>query len=105
MNCFAKAGFLPSYPDKMDLDEPPDGISAEEFHAFVDIDASLECRGILTDENICASVCQDTADPQPDSDDKINEDPSSAPNSTDVILALCTLRAFMEQHTADFSTL
>ena len=88
---------------QMDLDEPPDGLSAEEFHAFVDIDASLECHGILTDEDICASVRQDT-DPQPDSEEEISEDPSPAPKSRDVILALCTLRAFMEQHTADFST-
>ena len=34
MNCFAKAGFLPYCPDQMDLDEPPDGISAEEFHTL-----------------------------------------------------------------------
>ena len=104
INCFAKAGFLRSCPDQLDLDKPPDRISAEEFHALVDIDASLECHGILTDEDICASVCQDTADPQPDSEDEINKDPSPALKSRDVILALCTLRAFMEQHTADFST-
>ena len=35
---------------------------------------------------------------------EINEDPLPAPKSRDVILALCTLRTFMEQHTADFST-
>ena len=62
MNCLTKTGFLPSCPDQIDLDEPPDGISAEEFHALVDIDASLECHGIFTDENICASVCQNMAD-------------------------------------------
>ena len=39
------------------------------------------------------------------SEDEINKDPSPAPKSKDVILALCILRAFMEQHTADFSTL
>ena len=71
----------------------------------MDINASLECHGILTDEDICASVCRNTADPKPDSEDEINEDPSPAPKSRDVILALCTLRAFIEHHTADFSTL
>ena len=42
---------------------------------------------------------------KPNSEDEINEDPLPAPKSRDVILALCTLRNFMEQHTADFSTL
>ena len=111
VNCFAKAGFAtPSHSEDDDVDlamdelEPPDGISAEDFHVFVDIDSSLECHGVLTDENICASVCQDT-DSQPDSKDETGEDPLPVPpKSRDVILALCTLRAFMEQHTADFST-
>ena len=111
VNCFAKAGFaIPSHSEDDDVDlatdelEPPDGISAEDFHVFVDIDSSLECHGVLTDEDICASVRQDT-DSQPDSEDETGEDPLPVPpKSRDVILALCTLRAFMEQHTADFST-
>ena len=53
-------------PRQADLVDPPDGMSTEEFRAFVDIDDSLECHGILTDEDICSSVCQDTADTQPD---------------------------------------
>ena len=65
-----------------------------------------DCKrhGILIDEDISVSVCQDTVDPQPDSEDEINEDLSPASKSRHVILALCTLRGFMEQHTEDVST-
>ena len=103
INCFANAGFVPSCPDLVDPYEPPDGTSTEEFRAFVDIDDSLECHGILRDEDICSSVCQDTADTQPDSEDEINDDSLPVPiKSRDVMLALCTLR---EQHTVeDFSS-
>ena len=45
---------------------------------------------LLLDEDICASVHQDT-DSQPDSKDETSEDP--LPKSRDAILALCTLRA------------
>ena len=88
----------------MDELEPPDEILVEDFHEFVDIDSSLECHGVLTDEDICASVRQDT-DSQSDSEEETSEDPLPVPpKSRDVILALCTLRAFMEQHMSDFST-
>ena len=59
LNCFAKAGFATHFhPEDDDVDlamdelEPPDGISAEDFHVFVDIDSSLECHVVLTDEDI-----------------------------------------------------
>ena len=42
----------------------------EEFSGFVDIDSSLECHGVLSDEDICVSVQQDM-EPLPKSDEKI----------------------------------
>ena len=83
---------------------PPDGISTEDFDAFLDIDSSLECHGVLTDDEICASVvCQDT-DPQPGGEGGETEEPSPVPTGGEVIQALCTLRAYMEQHReTDFS--
>ena len=43
INCFAKVGFATSCPehdDQLGLDESPDEIAAEEFRAFMDINAS-----------------------------------------------------------------
>ena len=106
VNCFGKVGFILSgdeYNDQMEL-PPPDRISTEDFDAFVDIDSSLECHGVLTDDEICASVvCQDT-DPQPGGEGGETEEPSPVPTGGEVIQALCTLRAYMEQHReTDFS--
>ena len=55
VNCFAKAGFVvsPSY-DEEEVDQPPNGMT----QAFVDVGSSLECHGVLLDEEICSSVCQ-----------------------------------------------
>ena len=55
--------------DDPNIEEPPNGISSEDCNAFVDIDSSLECHGILTDEDICALVRQDT-DLQPESEEE-----------------------------------
>lgn len=57
VNCFGKAGFVLSCPEGDDqIEQPPDGMSVEELHALVEMDSSLECHGILRDEDICASV-------------------------------------------------
>lgn len=67
VNCFSKAGFVPSLPEDDNQDEQtPDGMS-------VDMNSSLECHGILTDDNICASVRQKT-NSEPDSDDKTSDE-------------------------------
>ena len=75
VNCFSKAGFITSSSENDDsTKQPPLGLSAEEFSGFLDIDSSLECHGVLSDEDICASVQQDT-EPLPESDEESAEDP------------------------------
>ena len=43
VNCFAKACFVPSCTEDDDqMEQPPNGMSVEEFHTFVEIDSSLQ---------------------------------------------------------------
>ena len=104
VNCFSKAGFITSSPENDDsMEQPPLGFTTEEFSAFIDMDSSLECHGILSDEDICASVQQGT-DPQPESDEEAGEDPLPPQKQRDAIQALCTVRAFIEQQGGDCNT-
>ena len=92
VNCFAKAGFIPVPPCEVEeTEQPPDGMTLHEFQAYVDVDSSVECHGELTDEEICASVHQ--SDPQPV--------PATKPR--EVLQAMSSVRAFMEQNGADLS--
>ena len=64
----------------------------------------MECHGILSDEDICASVQQGTG-PQPESDEEAGEDPLPPQKPRDAIQALCTVRVFIEQQEGDCNTL
>ena len=60
-NCqlLCKPGFVHSNScpeNDLTIKESSSGISSEDFNAFVDTDSSLECHGIVTDEDIYASV-------------------------------------------------
>ena len=104
VNCFSKAGFITSSSENDDsTEQPPLGLSAEEFSGFVDIDSSLECHGVLSDEDICASVQQDT-EPLPESDEESAEDLLPPQKPADAMQALSTLRAFIEQQGGDCNT-
>ena len=104
VNCFSKAGFITSSPENDDsMEQPPLGFTTEEFSAFIDMDSSLECHGILSDEDICASVQQGT-EPQPESDEEAGENPLPPQKPRDTIQALCTVRAFIEQQGGDCNT-
>ena len=51
VNCFAKDGIVVYPPDEEEeVEEPPTGLTLSEFQSFVEMDSSLECHGLLTDE-------------------------------------------------------
>ena len=104
VNCFSKAGFVTSSHENDDnVEQPPLGFSSDEFEAFVDMDSTLECHGVLTDEDICASV-QPGTEPQSDTEEEAGEDPLPQQKPRDVIQALRIVRAFIEQQGGDCNT-
>ena len=62
VNCFAKAGFVLSPEGEEEVDEPPAGLTRSKFYSFVDVDSSLECHGLLTDDKICSLVGEPVSD-------------------------------------------
>ncbi|KAI8487194.1 Tigger transposable element-derived protein 4 [Branchiostoma belcheri] len=57
-NCFRKAGLTAVQsddhtPQPADIVPTPEGMTEEEFTAFVDMDADVECTGDPTDEELC----------------------------------------------------
>ena len=52
------------------MEHTPNGITLGEF---VDLDSSLECHSLLTDEEICSSACQPESELQSQSDDEGEE--------------------------------
>ena len=107
INCFAKAGFAPSHLDEEEeVEQPPDGLTTEEFQTFVDMDSSIGCYGELTDEEISSSVLQSDSAVQPQSDDEEDESastPGPIPKSGEVLQAIRTMRVFLELNRTDLS--
>ena len=107
VNCFAKAGFVVSPPDEEEeVEEPPTGLTISEFQTFVDMDSSLECHGLLTDEEICSSISQPESEPKSRSGDEEEEEeegevgmttnPARMPKPAEVQQAMGTVRSFLE---------
>ena len=105
VNCFAKAGFVVSPPDEEEeVEEPPTGLTLNEFQTFVDMDSSLECHGLLTDEEICSSISHPESEPKSRSGDEEEEEgevgmttnPARMPKPAEVQQAMGTVRSFLE---------
>ena len=104
VNCFAKAGFVVSPPDEEEeVEEPPTGLTLNEFQTFVDMDSSLECHGLLTDEEICSSISQQESEPKSRSGDEEEEEEEGEvgmttrmPKPAEVQQAMGTVRSFLE---------
>ena len=107
INYFAKAGFVPSHLDEeVEVEQPPDGLTTEEFQTFVDMDSSIGCYGELTDEEICSSVLRSDSAVQPQSDDEEDESastPGPIPRSGEVLQAIRTIRVLLELNKTDLS--
>ena len=107
VNCFAKAGFVPSPPEEEEeVDEPPAGLTRSEFCSFVDMDSSLECHGLLTDEEICSLVEEPESQTQSGDEEEEGEmtTPARVPRSGEVLQAIGTLRAFLELNKSELTT-
>ena len=94
--CFAIAGFVVSPDEEEEVEEPPTG-----FQTFVDMDSSLECHGLLTDEEICSSISQPESEPKSRSGDKEGEvgmttNPARMLKPAEVLQAMGTVRSFLE---------
>ena len=101
-NCFAKAGFVPlTAATEEEIYDSPDGMTLSEFQAYVDMDQSLDCHGELTDEDICISLQQENEIEEHESDG--SDEPSAAPKPGDAVLAMQTVRCFMEKAGADLN--
>ena len=107
-NCFAKAGFVLSPPDEEEeVEQPPNGMTLGEFQAFVDLNSSLECHGLLTDEEICSAVCQPESELQSQSDDEGDDGvttPATMPKPGEVLQAMSTVSVFLELNATELST-
>ena len=109
VNCFAKAGFVVSPPDEEEeVEEPPTGLTLSEFQSFVDVDDSLECHGLLTDEEICS---QPESEPTCMSQSGEEEEEGEVgittrmPKLAEVLQAMDTVRSFLELNgTAELTT-
>ena len=113
VNCFAKAGFVVSPPDEEEeVEEPPTGLTLSEFQTFVDMDSSLECHGLLTDEEICSSISQPESEPKSRSGDEEEEEgevgmttnPARMPKPAEVLQAMGTVRSFLELNETELTT-
>ena len=107
VNCFAKAGFVPSPPEEEEeVDEPPAGLTRSEFYSFVDMDSSLECHGLLTDEEICSLVEEPESQTQSGDEEEEGEvtTPARVPRPGEVLQAMGTLRAFLELNKSELTT-
>ena len=103
-NCFAKAGFVPqTTPVEEEALEPPVGMLSSEFESFVDLDASLECHGQLSEEDICSQITdKNGGTTQPESDDEDDGETSTLlPKRAEAIQAMQTVRGFLEKSGAE----
>lgn len=125
VNCFRKAGFVQhqgqddldgdsdatdayDLSDVTDVDDllpsPPVGLTAEEFVQYVEMDATTQCHGMPTDDEICSSVqLASGSNGEPggdvesgDIDTDTDDAPPTAPTSAEAINALKTVRMWME---------
>jgi hypothetical protein len=96
VNCFRKAGFSLTTVDEPTSDNPSSetpGLTESEFDDYVNIDATVECHGTLTDQDIVDSVRHQ------DQDDSDSEDsPTETVRAAETHQALKTVRAYLEQH-------
>ena len=94
-NRFAKAGFVPqTTPVEEEALEPPVGMLSSEFESFVDLDASLECHGQLSEEDICSQITdKNGGTTQPESDDEEDDGETSRllPQRVEAIQAMQTV--------------
>ena len=99
--CFAIAGFVVSSDEEEEVEEPPTGLTLSKFQTFVDMDSSLECHGLLTDEEICSSISHPESEPKSRSGDEEGEvgmttNPARMLKPAEVLQAMGTVRSFME---------
>ena len=73
--------------------QTPDGMTNTEFQAYVNIHCSLECFGLITDEEICASVVGDGEETDVSI---VASETLPPPTSTEALSPLQTLRRYLE---------
>ena len=107
--CFAIAGFVVSPDEEEEVEEPPTGLTLSKFQTFVDMDSSLECHGLLTDEEICSSISHPESEPKSRSGDEEREvgmttNPARMPKPAEVLQAMGTVRSFLELNETELTT-
>ena len=73
------------------------------------MDSSLECHGLLTDEEICSSISQPESEPKSRSGDEEEEEgevgmTTRMPKPAEVLQAMGTVRSFVELNETELTT-
>eukprot|EP00106_Octopus_bimaculoides_P004825 XP_014772267.1 PREDICTED: tigger transposable element-derived protein 4-like [Octopus bimaculoides] len=105
VSCFQKAGFtcVDTPPAEEDVVVPPTMLTKEQFEEYVTQDDDLECYSIPTYEELVASFMSDDAKSTDsnDSNDEDDKDVMLPVSTTDVGLALSTVRRFLEENNCE----
>ena len=106
INCFRKAGFeltTVNIQEQENSQSSPEGMTEDEFESYVDLDATVECHGALTDSDIVDAVLQKS---QPEDSDSEEDDDSPPPPKTKpsaAYQAILVFRKFLEEQDADLT--